>query len=162
MNSQSDVQGWLRDLSEVNGINLTLDDQGVCGFTVGDRLRVTIEVPAPGDVVYFYADMETHVATDAERLALYENALGMNLFGKETRGGSLARDPKDDSLLLCCSHHVSQLDSASFAQTLGDFVGTASHCRARLRPADASAVTRAQDAAEPLEADMLSIFARRV
>lgn len=108
------VSGWLADLQRNLGIRelLSLDQDGLCFIPYPNGLEIDVELPNGTQTVYIYTPV-CHAANHSKE-ALMEQALALNMFQIQTRGGALAFDKATSDIMYCCSIEIKEYDSHKF------------------------------------------------
>ncbi len=123
------VNHWLRALSAKTGLQLHLNEQGVCAIGHTSGLDCAIEVPEGRCRVYLNIPLMPWVGSPA---ALAEHCLGENFMGINTDGASFAIDRHEGQLVIWITRRLDTLDEASFGTLIVDFFETASRSRQAL------------------------------
>lgn len=117
------VDSWLKDLSPLLGIDLRLDDEGICSFKVGDDV-IVIEVSHDYPVVHLYNLLLPLPEEDELKISLLSRAMELNAFQILTRGGALATPPGGAFLIYCYMIPIEETTSEKFSASLGAFYET--------------------------------------
>jgi Tir chaperone protein (CesT) family len=123
------VDSWMKDLSGALGINLRLNQEGICTFQIGQDV-IAIEVSQDFPMVYLYSSLLSLPLENKEQtLFLLARALELNAFQILTRGGSIASAPGGGVLIYCYSVSIEETDSEKFSKILGAFFETLSELK---------------------------------
>ena len=126
MDKKEIVNSWLAELGGQAGIqSLALNDEGICAIRYNNKINVDVEYPDQSEKVYLNCPMLPVPDDDSERDRVFDEIMRLNFFAMETRGAVFAIDERDESLVLCYGHLVSDLDCVSFMNLLGNFIETA-------------------------------------
>ena len=112
------------------GLDLQLDEARVCALQYDGDLSCSIEAPTDDSVVIFHASLLAVTADGREQLL--ENALALNLFGRQTSGCFLALDGDRTHLVLCYTRSIDGLTPDLMEVILGNFLRTAVNVREQL------------------------------
>jgi hypothetical protein len=114
------VNSWLKEMSNVLGVALSLDEEGVCTFQIGQDTIIGIEVSMDYPMVHIYSPLIS-LPSDNQPLAtlMAFRALEMNAFQALTRGGAIAIAPGGGPLFFCYSIPIEGTDLEKFNQILG-------------------------------------------
>ena len=123
------VNLWLRGLSAKTGLQLRLNEQGVCAIGHTSGLDCAIEVPDGRGRVYFHIPLMPWAGAPA---ALAERCLSENFLGINTDGASFAIDRDEGQIVVWITRRLETLDEAQFGKLLVDFFETANHWRQEL------------------------------
>ncbi len=118
------VNSWLQDLSSVLEVKLSLDNEGVCTFQIGENL-ISLEVSSDFPMVHIYSPLLALSAEDKDsNTALLVKALELNAFQVLTRGGAIAAVPGGGFLIYCYSIPIPNTNSEQFSSALETFFET--------------------------------------
>lgn len=117
------VNSWLKDLSLMLEIELTLDSEGICTFKVGEDV-IAIEVSTDYPMVHLYHPLLPLPEDKELKAALLARALELNAFQVLTRGGAIASSPGGAFLIYCYSIPIEETNSEKFSAILGAFYET--------------------------------------
>jgi len=127
------VELWLKDLSASLGVELSLDDEGLCSFQADEERIITIEVPPELSQVYLYTPLVPLPNEDPERSNnLMTKALELNAFQIASGGASIALVPGMALFVLCYENAIEGVDSERFNHILGLFLETATDIKKAL------------------------------
>lgn len=119
------VRSWIKDISATLGVELTLDEEGLCSFQVGEDAVVTIEVSDDFPMVYLYSPLlQLTMENDESMIVILSRALELNAFQAVTRGGSIAMVPGGGLLIFSYSTPIEGVDSETFSKILASFFET--------------------------------------
>jgi hypothetical protein len=104
---------------------LAINSGEACSVTLDSGPEITFELADNGEKLFLYAPVIGHLPDD--RTEIYEAVLSLNLFGRETAGGTIGYDESRDELLLIMSReeHDGIID---FEKLTGTFVAVLEHC----------------------------------
>lgn len=121
--TQKIVASWLRDLSIPLGVDLTLNDEGICAFQIGEKTSVTLEVSPDFPLIHLYSVLISYPynTEDVKNTEIIIKALELNAQLDLTLGGAIAFAPGDKSLIFCTSMPIEGLDAGGFAEILEAF-----------------------------------------
>lgn len=104
------VNAWLVELGRMHGMQLKLDQDGLCALETQSGVECVLEVPreSSGDL-YIYAPILKILQGKEQKV--YEKALAMNLFGLETRQAVLSVNLAQNLLIL---HHILSVEKNDF------------------------------------------------
>jgi hypothetical protein len=125
------VADWMKEISAALGVELELDEEGICSFQIGDKAVITLEVSEDFPEVYIYSALVPLPKTE-EAAALMSRALELNAFQAMTRGGSIAMAPGGGVLIFCYSTPIAGVDATIFSNLLGTFFETVSELKTLL------------------------------
>lgn len=117
------VNSWLKDLSPILGIELRLDDEGICSFKVGDDV-IVIEVSHDYPVVHLYNILLPLPEEGELKIALLSRAMELNAFQVLTRGGAIGAAPGGAFLIYSYMIPIEENTSEKFSASLGAFYET--------------------------------------
>lgn len=119
------VNTWLRDLSKSLGVELTLNNEGVCFFQIGENVAIGIELSNDNSMVNIFSPFLS-LPSDNKDLAtvMLTKALELNAFQVITRGGSIAIPPGGGPFMYCYSTPVEGGSSEILSGILGGFYET--------------------------------------
>jgi hypothetical protein len=117
------VDEWLHDLSPLLGLDLKLDDEGMCTFQVGDDVLV-IEVSHDYPVVHLYHLLLPLPEDNDAKIALLTRAMELNAFQVFTRGGAIGTPPGGAFLIYSYLIPIEGTTSEQFSASLGAFYET--------------------------------------
>ena len=119
------VRSWLKDISASLGVELILDDEGLCSFQIGDDTVITIEVSDNFPIVQLYSTLLPLPTDNVELMVMkMSKALELNAFQAVTRGGAIATVPGGGLLIFCYNTPIEGFDSESFSKILSSFFET--------------------------------------
>lgn len=119
------VNSWIKDLSHILDVELSLDEEGSCALQIGEDTIIGIEVAYDFPMVYLYAPLMALPADDKESaISMMSRALELNAFQAATRGGAIAVAPGGGLLIFCYSTPIEGVDSDMFGKILGSFYET--------------------------------------
>ena len=111
--------------------NLRINSNGVCQFTVDDRVTVCIEDAPLERCVHFYSTVAQ--VPDTGREPLFAALLEAQLFGREiAHGAAFGFEPSAGEILLCRRLHVDAIEPDVFAEALTEFVNWSEHWKSKL------------------------------
>jgi hypothetical protein len=121
------VNDWMKNVSIALGVELALDEQGICFFQIGEEIVIGIEVSPDLPLIHLYSPLMQLSFEDKkneEALLLLSRILELNAFQTLTRGGAIAVTPQGGPLIFCYSVPIEGTDSEKFNQILGGFYET--------------------------------------
>jgi hypothetical protein len=143
MSTAQEVNGWLTDIGRRLGHDLSLDDDGRCGFSFGEGLVGVVAVPPGSDEVLFHATIATFPSIERPTL---ERILALNLYGTATDGATLGLDAETGEVVLARRWPWEMVGSGRFDTLLGNFLATATRLHKSLAaPAAAATVYSTRD-----------------
>ena len=111
----------IKGLSELFGVELELDEDGLCAFAADD-LTITIhDLPEVG-LVMLAGDLGEPPPMGLEKL--YQAMLEAQYLFRHTHGASFARNPENGRFSLCKPLEISQQDVQTFSVETETFVNT--------------------------------------
>ncbi len=123
------VNHWLRGLSAKTGLQLHLNEQGVCAIGHTSGLDCAIEVPDGRGRVYLHIPLMPWAGSPA---SLAEHCLGENFLGINTDGASFAIDREEGQIVAWITRRLETLTEVSFCTLIVDFFETAAERRREL------------------------------
>jgi Tir chaperone protein (CesT) family len=127
------VESWMKDLSIELGVELKLDQNGICSFQIGEDTAITIEISEDFPVVNIYSPLISLPIDNADSTALLmARALELNAFQALTHGGAIATTPGGGFLIFCQSTPIEGVDSKKFSAILGSFFKTTTDLKSML------------------------------
>ena len=126
------VESWLSDISASLGFELNLDEEGTCAFQVGSDTLIGIEISKEFPVVYLSSPLLAIPTDKDQSLVLMAQALELNAFQVETRGGAVALAPGRNLLMYCYTVPIEGTHSEDFSKILGGFYESISSIKSRL------------------------------
>lgn len=128
---------WVKDLSIALGVELSLDEDGVCFFQIGESTVIGIEVSPDLPMVHLFSPLMPLPADNKEfSMLMALRALELNAFQTLTRGGSIAIVPGGGPLIFCYSTPIEGVDSEIFGKILGGFYETIPEIKRMLSESD--------------------------
>ena len=149
------VNAWLRDLGNQYGMPLSLNEEGSCAL-IGDQ-DFELEIFAQDACDHFFINIKIMDLPHGNRADILYQAMTLNLFQQETLGGSLAVDPKNESLMYCYSREIEQTTFSCFANIVGNLLDTASKLRDGLSQVEATSFEGVPETMSPH--DMTNMYA---
>ncbi len=114
------IHDVLAELGHQMGLNVTLNEEGVCRLVFDERFPVDIEASPDNDAVHLYSVLCPIPPEDKERF--YERLLEANLFGGDTGGAWFALDGSHGEVVLNRTVSMANIDYQDFANLLEGFV----------------------------------------
>ena len=114
------IRDALAELGHQMGVNVTLNEEGVCRLVFDERFLVDIEASPDQDAVHLYSVLCPIPPDDKERF--YERLLEANLFGGDTGGAWFALDRAHGEVVLNRTVSMANTDYREFADALEGFV----------------------------------------
>lgn len=114
------IRDALAELGHQMGVNVTLNEEGVCRLVFDERFLVDIEASPDQDAVHLYSVLCPIPPDDKERF--YERLLEANLFGGDTGGAWFALDSAHGEVVLNRTVSMANTDYREFADALEGFV----------------------------------------
>ncbi|MBL8251044.1 MAG: type III secretion system chaperone [Candidatus Competibacter sp.] len=114
------IHDVLAELGHQMGLNVTLNEEGVCRLVFDERFPVDIEASPDNDAVHLYSVLCPIPPEDKERF--YERLLEANLFGGDTGGAWFALDGSHGEVVLNRTVSIANIDYQDFANLLEGFV----------------------------------------
>ena len=118
--SQSPVIRWLDEIATLAGIPIALSDTGAVDLELASGAPLRLELDDQAQIMLLSADLFN--VKEAERAALFELAMRLNLEGHGTGGASLGWDAKRDMLVLSALTPTALLDEETFLGVLSGFI----------------------------------------
>jgi hypothetical protein len=159
MNSTEIINDFLAEFGTSIGLELTLDQNGICALLFGSCLRCSIELPENSPTVYFKAPMiSLPEIPENKQTQFFKKLLQRNFFCLETRGATFALDENQQQVILCFGQPVAVLESsADFANLLSHFMETAMQWYQELNQPqadqDQEGIEKTQKSSDSLPAD---------
>lgn len=115
---------FMKELSAVLGSDLSVNDEGISAFKIGDDLFITLEFAQDYPVIYLYSPLLSlpHSESQELNLNLSLKSLELNAQLAITQGGSIAISPDARELIFCSSRQTDNLSTESFCQFLLSFI----------------------------------------
>lgn len=131
---------FMQELSAVLGSDLTVNDEGISAFKVGDDLFITLEFSQDYPVIYLYSPLLSLPYSESQELNLDLSlrSLELNAQLAITQGGSIAIAPGGTELIFCSSRQTDTLTTESFCQFLLSFIDVTKEVKALLTNAPAA------------------------
>ena len=114
------IRDVLAELGHQMGLNVTLNDEGVCRLVFDDRFSVDVEASPDNDAVHLYSVLCPIPPENKE--PFYERLLEANLFGGDTGGAWFALDGVHGEVVLNRTVKMTNTDYRDFADLLEAFV----------------------------------------
>jgi hypothetical protein len=114
------IRDVLAELGHQMGLNVTLNDEGVCRLVFDDRFSVDVEASPDNDAVHLYSVLCPVPPENKE--PFYERLLEANLFGGDTGGAWFALDGAHGEVVLNRTLKMTDTDYRDFADLLEAFV----------------------------------------
>lgn len=114
------IHDVLAELGHRMGLNVALDEQGVCRLVFDERFAVDIEASPDNDTVHLYSVLCPVPPENKE--PFYERLLAANLFGGDTGGAWFALDGVHGEVVLNRTVKMTNTDYQDFADLLEAFV----------------------------------------
>ena len=134
-NHREIINQWLEALNQETEQDFQLDDDGVCVIQYGTDLACVLEVPELfEDAFFLHAALRELPPENAEQV-LYQ-AMTLNLFQSETRGGTLGLDAENGLIILGLAQPFQHTDESGFLGILWSFLETADNLRDQLNTSD--------------------------
>ncbi|MBK8964026.1 MAG: type III secretion system chaperone [Candidatus Competibacteraceae bacterium] len=114
------IRDVLAELGHQMGLNVTLNEEGVCRLVFDDRFSVDIEVGPDNATVHLYSVLCPIPPENKE--SFYEWLLEANLFGGDTGGAWFALDGAHGEVVLNRTLKMANTDYRDFADLLEAFV----------------------------------------
>lgn len=114
------IRDVLAELGHQMGLNVTLNDEGVCRLVFDDRFSVDVEASPDNDAVHLYSVLCPVPPENKE--PFYERLLEANLFGGDTGGAWFALDGVHGEVVLNRTVKMTNTDYQDFADLLEAFV----------------------------------------
>ncbi len=111
----------IKGLGELFGVELQLDEDGVCAFAA-DELTITIRDLPEAGIVVLSGDLGEPPPMGLEKL--YQAMLESQYLFKHTHGATFSRNPENGRFALCKPLEISLLDVKSFVAEAESFVNT--------------------------------------
>ena len=114
------IHDVLAELGHRMGLNVALDEQGVCRLVFDERFAVDIEASPDNDTVHLYSVLCP--VPPENKGPFYERLLAANLFGGDTGGAWFALDGVHGEVVLNRTLKMTDTDYQDFADLLEAFV----------------------------------------
>lgn len=117
------VTSLLKDLSIALGVELKINDEGICYFQIGEKTAVTLEVSSNFPLIHLYSPLISFPFSTEEvkNTEIIIKALELNAQLDLTLGGATALAPGGKNLIFCISVPIEGLNAGDFAEILEAF-----------------------------------------
>ncbi len=127
------VEKLLVSLSQkLNTKTLELDNEGICRFTVGDGVKLTVERSLDEGAFFVYAPIGMMPVRLKEQTEIQKKLLTGNLFRQGTGHASLGLDPASSLIILFQEFEEANIESDQFIEEVELFLGFVEFWRGEL------------------------------
>lgn len=119
-------QKLLNEVGKVVGIDLKLEDGGICAIKLDD-IVINMHFLADEDQCYFFSALFPIPGNDIEKAALFESLLEKNCFYRGTMGGILGIDKGLNMVTYATKFSVTAVSGNDFIIKVENFINGAEH-----------------------------------
>jgi len=135
--SQSSVMRWLDELAALADISANVGDTGAVDIELASGAPLRLELDDEAQIMLLSADLFN--VNEADRSAVFQQAMRLNLQGQGTGGASLGWDATRDMLVLSALTPTTLLDEPTFLGVLSGFISLVDEFRTGLPQPEAMA-----------------------
>jgi len=127
------INSYLSELGRIAEMeSLELDSDGSCSFLTNDGTEITLIAPPLHGTLYLASTIcpVSDLGTE-EKSGLMEKALQRNFLLRGTEGATLSLDDESESLILCQTQPIEEMDASRFVDLVGSFIENSVKQRAK-------------------------------
>jgi hypothetical protein len=127
----------LNEVGKVTGIDLKLEEGGVCAIKLDD-ITINMHFIKEEEQCYFFSALFPIPGSAEEKAALFEILLEKNCFYRGTMGGILGIDTSLNKVTYAAKFNVAAITGADFADRIEKFINAAENFIETLNRSDIS------------------------